>query len=70
MRSFVFFLFFIRLSGCLISGVGCFHLASALDSNPSHLTELDLSYNNPERLGVKLVSERKEDDKYALNKLK
>uniref|UniRef100_A0A671YQL3 NACHT domain-containing protein n=1 Tax=Sparus aurata TaxID=8175 RepID=A0A671YQL3_SPAAU len=33
----------LRLSGCLITEEGCTSLASALDSNPSHLRELDLS---------------------------
>uniref|UniRef100_A0A3Q1JNL4 NACHT domain-containing protein n=1 Tax=Anabas testudineus TaxID=64144 RepID=A0A3Q1JNL4_ANATE len=36
-----------RLSGCLITEEGCASLASALSSNPSHLRELDLSYNHP-----------------------
>uniref|UniRef100_A0A3Q0T521 Uncharacterized protein n=1 Tax=Amphilophus citrinellus TaxID=61819 RepID=A0A3Q0T521_AMPCI len=35
------------LSGCLITEEGCTSLASALSSNPSHLRELDLSYNHP-----------------------
>ncbi|XP_034020241.1 NLR family CARD domain-containing protein 3-like isoform X2 [Thalassophryne amazonica] len=37
----------LRLSGCLITHEGCASLASALTSNPSHLRELDLSYNHP-----------------------
>ena len=45
-----------RLSGCLITEQGCAALASALSSNPSHLRELDLSYNHPGDSGVKLVS--------------
>ncbi|XP_062382624.1 NACHT, LRR and PYD domains-containing protein 12-like isoform X2 [Sardina pilchardus] len=36
-----------RLSGCLVSKRGCESLASKLQSNRSHLTELDLSYNHP-----------------------
>ncbi|XP_039464641.1 NACHT, LRR and PYD domains-containing protein 12-like, partial [Oreochromis aureus] len=35
----------LSLSGCLITEEGCTSLASALSSNPSHLIELDLSYN-------------------------
>ncbi|XP_023202662.1 protein NLRC3-like isoform X2 [Xiphophorus maculatus] len=48
----------LRLSGCLITEKGCEHLVSALKSNPSHLVELDLSYNNPGETGIKLFSEQ------------
>uniref|UniRef100_A0A8C2L2D7 Uncharacterized protein n=1 Tax=Cyprinus carpio TaxID=7962 RepID=A0A8C2L2D7_CYPCA len=37
----------LRLSQCLVTAEGCAALASALSSNPSHLRELDLSYNHP-----------------------
>ncbi|XP_055079187.1 NACHT, LRR and PYD domains-containing protein 3-like isoform X3 [Periophthalmus magnuspinnatus] len=37
----------LRLSGCLISQRGGAALASALSSAPSHLRQLDLSYNHP-----------------------
>ncbi|KAK0141754.1 NLR family CARD domain-containing protein 3 [Merluccius polli] len=37
----------LRLSGCMVTQEGCASLASALSSNPSHLRELDLSYNHP-----------------------
>ncbi|XP_030636217.1 NACHT, LRR and PYD domains-containing protein 12-like [Chanos chanos] len=46
----------LRLSGCLVTEEGCSSLASALSSNPSHLRELDLSYNHPGDSGVKLLS--------------
>ncbi|XP_071399641.1 NACHT, LRR and PYD domains-containing protein 3-like [Centroberyx affinis] len=46
----------LRLSGCLLTEEGCASLASALSSNPSHLRELDLSYNHPGDSGVKLLS--------------
>uniref|UniRef100_A0A8C3AJ86 Uncharacterized protein n=1 Tax=Cyclopterus lumpus TaxID=8103 RepID=A0A8C3AJ86_CYCLU len=46
----------LRLSGCLITEEGFASLASALSSNPSHLRELDLSYNHPGDSGVKLLS--------------
>uniref|UniRef100_A0A3B4WB27 SPRY-associated domain-containing protein n=1 Tax=Seriola lalandi dorsalis TaxID=1841481 RepID=A0A3B4WB27_SERLL len=36
-----------RLSGCQVTEAGCSSLALALRSNPSHLRELDLSYNHP-----------------------
>ncbi|XP_061584203.1 NLR family CARD domain-containing protein 3-like [Cololabis saira] len=46
---------FLRLSGCLISEEGCASLVSALTSNPSHLRELDLSYNHPEEWLLRAV---------------
>ncbi|XP_076842104.1 NACHT, LRR and PYD domains-containing protein 12-like [Brachyhypopomus gauderio] len=49
------------LSGCLVTEEGCSSLASALSSNPSHLKELDLTYNHPGESGVKLLSARLED---------
>ncbi|ROL46037.1 NLR family CARD domain-containing protein 3 [Anabarilius grahami] len=35
----------LRLSGCMVTEEGCGYVSSAL--NPSHLRELDLSYNHP-----------------------
>ncbi|XP_052364573.1 NACHT, LRR and PYD domains-containing protein 3-like isoform X22 [Oncorhynchus keta] len=46
----------LRLSGCLVTEEGCASLVSALESNPSHLRELDLSYNHPGDSGVRLLS--------------
>uniref|UniRef100_A0A672MCL0 NACHT, LRR and PYD domains-containing protein 3-like n=1 Tax=Sinocyclocheilus grahami TaxID=75366 RepID=A0A672MCL0_SINGR len=56
----------LRLSGCMVTEEGCCFLASALSSNPSHLRELDLSYNHPGQSLVKLLS----DPNYRLDKLK
>ncbi|XP_067280027.1 NACHT, LRR and PYD domains-containing protein 12-like [Pseudorasbora parva] len=48
----------LRLSQCLVTKEGCGALASALSSNPSHLRELDLSYNHPGDSGLKLLSDK------------
>uniref|UniRef100_A0AAQ4RB19 SPRY-associated domain-containing protein n=1 Tax=Gasterosteus aculeatus aculeatus TaxID=481459 RepID=A0AAQ4RB19_GASAC len=60
----------LRLSGCLIKEEGCASLASALSSNPSHLRELDLSYNHPGDSGVKLLSAGLEDPHWRLETLR
>ncbi|XP_054916423.1 NACHT, LRR and PYD domains-containing protein 12-like, partial [Poeciliopsis prolifica] len=57
------------LSGCLVSEEGCASLASALTSNPSHLKELDLSYNHPGDSGVKLLSAGLKDPHWRLEAL-
>nr|XP_040034390.1 protein NLRC3-like [Gasterosteus aculeatus aculeatus] len=59
----------LRLSGCMITEEGCASLASALSSNPSHLRELDLSYNYPGDSGVKLLSAGLEDPHWRLETL-
>ncbi|XP_078145863.1 stonustoxin subunit beta-like isoform X2 [Centroberyx gerrardi] len=58
-----------QLSGCLLTEEGCASLASALSSNPSHLRELDLSYNHPGASGVKLLSAGLEDPHWRLDTL-
>ncbi|XP_075933043.1 NLR family CARD domain-containing protein 3-like [Anarhichas minor] len=60
----------LRLSGCLITEEGCASLASALSSNPSHLKELDLSYNHPGDSGVKLLSAGLKDPHWRLETLR
>ncbi|XP_029617709.1 NLR family CARD domain-containing protein 3 [Salmo trutta] len=59
----------LRLSRCQVTEEGCASLASALRSNPSHLRELDLSYNHPGDSGVRLLSAELEDPNCRLEKL-
>nr|XP_046196278.1 NLR family CARD domain-containing protein 3-like isoform X3 [Oncorhynchus gorbuscha] len=59
----------LRLSRCLVTEESCTSLVSALRSNPSHLRELDLSYNHPGDSGVRLLSAGLEDPHCRLEKL-
>ncbi|XP_036452500.1 NACHT, LRR and PYD domains-containing protein 3-like [Colossoma macropomum] len=59
----------LRLSGCMVTEEGCSYLTSALKSNPSHLRELDLTYNHPGESGVKMLSDLLKDPHYTLEKL-
>ncbi|XP_038841334.1 NLR family CARD domain-containing protein 3-like, partial [Salvelinus namaycush] len=59
----------LRLSRCLVTEEGCAYLVSALRLNPSHLRELDLSYNHPGDSGVRLLSAGLEDPHCRLEKL-
>ncbi|XP_038126977.1 uncharacterized protein LOC119773864 isoform X2 [Cyprinodon tularosa] len=56
----------LRLACCGITAEGCASLASALKSNPSHLRELDLSYNYPGESGMMVLLERLKDPKCRL----
>ncbi|XP_047429064.1 NACHT, LRR and PYD domains-containing protein 12-like isoform X1 [Mugil cephalus] len=60
----------LSLSGCQVTKEGCYFLASALTSNPSHLRELDMSYNHLGDSGVKLLSDIKENPDWRLDTLK
>ncbi|XP_049338464.1 NACHT, LRR and PYD domains-containing protein 3-like isoform X2 [Astyanax mexicanus] len=58
----------LRLSGCMVVGESC-SLASALKSNPSHLRELDLTYNALEESIVEILSHLVENPNSNLEKL-
>ncbi|XP_066516572.1 NACHT, LRR and PYD domains-containing protein 12-like [Hoplias malabaricus] len=60
----------LRLSGCMVTGEGCSSLALALELNPFHLKELDLSFNYPGESGEKLLSERLDDPQCNLETLR
>ncbi|XP_051748035.1 NACHT, LRR and PYD domains-containing protein 12-like [Ctenopharyngodon idella] len=57
----------VRLSGCMVTEEGCGYVSSALSSNPSHLRELDLSYNHPGDSVVKLLTDKLNHPNYKLN---
>ncbi|XP_061581989.1 NLR family CARD domain-containing protein 3-like [Cololabis saira] len=60
----------LRLSGCLISEEESASLISALTSNPSHLRELDLSYNHPGESAGKRLSAGLDDPRWRLDTLR
>ncbi|KAL0148564.1 hypothetical protein M9458_056111, partial [Cirrhinus mrigala] len=53
----------------MVTEKGCRYVFSALSSNPSHLRELDLSYNHPGDSGVKLLTEKLLDSTCSLDKI-
>ncbi|XP_048024611.1 NACHT, LRR and PYD domains-containing protein 12-like [Megalobrama amblycephala] len=59
----------LRLSGCMVTEEGCGYVSSALSSNPTHLRELDLSYNHPGDSGVKLLTDKLNHQNCTLDKL-
>ncbi|XP_066517746.1 NLR family CARD domain-containing protein 3-like isoform X6 [Hoplias malabaricus] len=56
----------LRLSGCMITEKGCSCMASVLSVNPSHLKELDLTYNHPGDR-VKLLTDKLDDPQCRLD---
>jgi len=54
----------------MVTEEGCGFVSSALSSNPSHLRELDLSYNHPGDSGLKLLNDKLKDPNYKLQILK
>ncbi|KAK2907319.1 hypothetical protein Q8A67_006304 [Cirrhinus molitorella] len=60
----------LQLYNCSIEEEGCAALISALRSNPSHLRELDLSFNKPGDSGVNQLCALLEDPHCKLEKLR
>uniref|UniRef100_A0A3P9DJG7 B30.2/SPRY domain-containing protein n=1 Tax=Maylandia zebra TaxID=106582 RepID=A0A3P9DJG7_9CICH len=60
----------LSVPGCMITEEGCTSLVSALNSNPSHLRVLDLSYNHPGISGTQLLSAGLKDSQWRLDTLR
>ncbi|XP_035986718.1 protein NLRC3-like [Fundulus heteroclitus] len=59
----------LRLSNCRLSEITCDHLVSALKTNPSHLTELDLRYNYLKESEVQQLEDLVKSPDYKLKTL-
>ncbi|KAL4000621.1 hypothetical protein ACER0C_005920 [Sarotherodon galilaeus] len=60
----------LSLSGCLITKEGGKYLVSALKSNPSHLRNLDVSYNHPGDSHVEELSKGLKNTQWRLDTLR
>uniref|UniRef100_A0A3P9M2P1 SPRY-associated domain-containing protein n=1 Tax=Oryzias latipes TaxID=8090 RepID=A0A3P9M2P1_ORYLA len=60
----------LRLNFCSLSKTSCAALVSALKSNPSHLTELDLRYNFLQSSDVQQLQDLVESPNYKLQTLR
>ncbi|XP_058635672.1 NLR family CARD domain-containing protein 3-like [Onychostoma macrolepis] len=59
-----------QLSDCSVTDEGCAALASALRSNPSHLSYLDLTGNKLKDLGINMISSVLDDPQCKLKTLR
>lgn len=59
-----------RISGCQVGEKGCRSLLVALESNPAHLRELDLSFNHPGDTVLGLLDAARQNPHWKLETLK